>query len=148
MDIDPQGLQAVRCAAPGGGGPVAVLGNLHAPRRRHQGGGGGDIEALGVVASGAHDLKEVHAGVHPGGVGAHGGGAAGDLVGGLRPGAFGGEGRQKGGVLGGGGLAAHDLIHDGVGLAIGEVPLADDFHNGFFDHGFSLLDKNSQMDCG
>ena len=138
LDVHPQGLQAVRRAALGGGRPVAVLGHLHAACRRHQAGGGGDIEAVGVVAAGAHDLKDLHARVHLGGVVPHGGGAAGDLVGGLRPGALGGEGRQERGVLGGSGLAAHDLVHDGVGLVVGQVLLVDDLYNGFLDHILSL----------
>ena len=45
-----------------------MLGHLHAPCRRHQGGGGGDVEAAGVVSAGAHDLKELHAGLHLDGV--------------------------------------------------------------------------------
>jgi hypothetical protein len=92
---------------------------------------------VGVVAPGTYDLEEFHPGFYLGGVGAHGGGAAGNLVDGLRPGALGGEGREKSGVLGGSGLAAHNFIHHGVGLVIGEVPFADDFDNGFFDHGAS-----------
>ena len=116
-----------------------MFGHLHAPCRCHQGGGGGDVEAAGVVSAGAHDLKEFHAGLHLDGVAPHGSGASGDLVGGLRSGALGGEGGKKGGVLGGGGLAAHDLIHHGVGLLIGEVPFIDDLDDGFFDHGSYLL---------
>ena len=37
----------------------------------------------------------------------------------------------------GGGLAAHDLVHHGVGLVVGQVLLADDLYNGFLNHGLS-----------
>ena len=100
---------------------------------------------MSVVPASPHDLKDLHARVHLGGVGAHGGGAAGDLVGGLRPGALGGQGGQEGGVLGGGGLAAHDLVHDGVGLVIGQVLLADDLYNGFLNHGLSLQEVSQDL---
>ena len=32
-----------------------------------------------------------------------------------------------------------DLVHDGIGLVIGEVSLVYDFYNGFLDHGSDLL---------
>ena len=91
---------------------------------------------MGAVAAGPHNLQHLHAGVgHRNGPFPHGGGAAGDLVGGLRPGALGGQRRQERGVLGGGGLAAHDLVHDSIGLVIGQVLFADDFHDCFLNHG-------------
>ena len=111
-----------------------MLGDLDAPGGGDQGRRGGDVEALRPVPAGADDLYNIHAGVHFRGVVPHGGGAAGDLVDRLGLGALGGEGRQKGRVLGGGGLAAHDLVHDGVGLVVGQVLFAHDLYNGFFDH--------------
>ena len=57
LDVHPQGFQAVGGAAPGGRRPVAVLGHLHAAGSGHQGGGGGDVEAVGVVAAGADNFE-------------------------------------------------------------------------------------------
>ncbi len=48
---------------------------------------------------------------------AHDAGHAGDLVDGL---ALEAEGGDEGAELGGGGLAGHDLVHDGGGLLLGE----------------------------
>ena len=89
---------------------------------------------MGVVAAGTHDLKDVHAGLHLGGVVAHGGGAACNFIGGFRLGALGGKRRKEGRVLGGRGLAAHDLVHDSVGFVVGQILLIDDLYNGFLDH--------------
>ena len=87
-----------------------------------------------AVSAGTDDFKYLHAGFHFYGTIPHGGGAAGDLIDRLGLGALGGEGRQKGRVLGGGGLAAHDLVHHGVGLIVGQVLFAHDLYNRFFDH--------------
>ena len=89
---------------------------------------------MGVVAAGAYDLEKLHAGIYLGGVVPHGSSAACDLVGRLRLSALSGECRQKGCVLGGRGLAAHDLVHHGVGFVIGQVLFADDLHDCFLDH--------------
>ena len=134
LDVHAQRFQTVGSAALGGRGPVAVLGHLHAACRCHQRRGGGDVEAVGVVAAGANDLKDIHAGVHLGGVVAHGGGAARNFVRGLSLGALGGKRRQKSCVLGRSGLAAHDLVHHGIGFVVAQVLLVDDLHNGFLDH--------------
>ena len=89
---------------------------------------------MSIVAAGAHDFKDVHARVHLGGVVAHGGGAACDLICGLSLGALGGKRCQKSCILGGCGLAAHDLVHHGVGFVVSQVLLIDDLYNGFLDH--------------
>ena len=135
LNVHPQRLQAVGRAALGRGGTVAVLGRLDPAGRGHQRRGGGDVEALCPVAAGADDLQHVHARIDLDGVVAHGGGAPGNLIGGFGFGALGGKGGQERGVLGEGGFAAHDLVHHGIGFVVGQVLLAHNFYNGFFDHG-------------
>ena len=96
-----------------------------------------------VGTGGDNDLKDIHAGVHLGGVVAHGGGAARNFVRGLSLGALGGKRRQKSCVLGGSGLAAHDLVHHGIGFVVAQVLLVDDLHNGFLDHFLTLHTSSS-----
>ena len=90
---------------------------------------------MGAVAAGPHNLQHLHAGVgHRNGPFPHGGGTAADLVNGLRLGALGGQRRQKRRVLGLGGLAVHDLAHDGVGLVIAQVLLVHNLCDGLLNH--------------
>ena len=134
MDIDAQSLQTVRSTAHGRSSPVSVLGHLHAARGRYQGGSSGNIKTVGVVTAGPYDLKYIHAGIDPGGVIAHGRRAARDLILCLSSGALGRQGRQKRGILGRCRLSAHDLIHDIIRFLIGQIFLAYDFDDCFFDH--------------
>ena len=135
LDVDAQRLQHIGCAALGGGGHIAVLGDRHSGGGDHNGGGGGDVDAVGAVSAGAHDLQRLKTGcIELDGVIPHGGGTAGYFVNRLRPGALGGQRRQKCGVLGGGGLAAHDLIHHGIGLFIAQIFLLNDLNNCILDH--------------
>ena len=83
--------------------------------------------------------------INHGGVVAHGGGAARNFVRGLSLGALGGKRRQKSCVLGGSGLAAHDLVHHGIGFVVAQVLLVDDLHNGFLDH---FLNPPYFVQCG
>ena len=135
IDVDAQRFQTIRRSAEGGSCAVAVLGHLHAAGSSHKRGGGGNVEAVGIVAACADDFKNIHAGVHLGGVIAHGSGTAGNFVSGFRSRAFGGKCREERGVLCGSGLAAHNLVHDSICLVICEIAFAYDFDNGFFDHG-------------
>ena len=64
VDVHAQRLKAVRRAALGGGGAVAVFGNLDAARRRDQRGRGGDIEALRAVSAGSDDVHHLHVVLH------------------------------------------------------------------------------------
>ena len=99
---------------------------------------------MGVVAAGAYDFKDVHAGIDLDSVFPHGGSAACNFVGGLGAGALGGKRGQERGVLGGGGLAAHDLVHHSVGFVVGQVLFIHDLDNSFFDHRSNLLYKIPQ----
>ena len=140
LNVDAQRLKAIRRAALGGGRAVTVLGDLHPAGRRHQRRGRRDIEAVGVVTAGADNFKNIHACIDLYGMVAHGSGTARDLIRGLGLGALGRKRRQKSSVLGRGRLPAHDLIHDRVGLLVGQILLADDFYNSFLDH-FSVTPR-------
>ncbi len=141
-DVHAEGLLDVCRTARGRGGAVAVFRDLDAAGRRHQCGGRGNIETVGPVAAGADDLEDVIVGLQRGRVFPHGSGTAGDLRGGLGLGTLRGQGGEERGVLGRAGPPAHDLVHNGIGLVIREVLFVDDLHNGFFDHGSSLLYDN------
>ena len=130
-NVDSQRLQHVGGAALGGGRAVAVLGDRNAAGGHHKGRGGGDIEGVGPVAAGADNLQRVQVVEQPDTVGAHGGGAGGDLIDGLP---LHGQRGEEGGHLDRAGLAAHDLVHHGGGRVIGQVVLGGKLMNGFFNH--------------
>ena len=134
VDIDSQRLQAVRRPAQGGRRPVAVLGHLHASRRRNQRRSGRDVKALGVVTAGTHDFKHIHARFHSGCMGPHGSSAAGNFIRRLRPGAFRGESGQKRRVLRSRSFPAHNLVHHRVSFFVSQVLFAYYLDDGLFNH--------------
>ena len=112
-----------------------MLGHGDASGGDDEGGGRGDVKGIGAVSAGAHDLQGVHVVEQAHAVGAHPGGAGGDLVDGLP---LDGQGGQEGGHLNLAGLAAHNLIHDGGGGLVGKVLFGGELDDGFFNHGLSL----------
>ena len=139
-DVDAERFEAVGGAALRRCRAVAVLGDGDAGGGDDEGGGRRDVDAACMVAARADDFEHFEAGMLDGeSVLAHGGSGAGDFRRGLRLGALRRERGEVGGVLRGACLAAHDLVHHGVGFLIREVVLADDLLNGFFYHGIALL---------
>ena len=139
VNVHAQGFQAVCRTAFAGGCPVAVLGHPHTTCRGHQGRSGGNVEAVGVVSAGTHDLKQIRTRVYRRGLFPHSCSAARDLIRGFRPGALGGQGCQESRVLGRCGLPAHDFIHHGIGFFVAQVFLVDDLNDSFLNHTFPLL---------
>ena len=89
-NIGSQRFLHIGSAALGRSGPVAVLGHLHAPCCHHESGGGGNVEAVGLIASGTYDFKDFHTGMgNRNGMFPHGRCAAGNLINGFRLGALG-----------------------------------------------------------
>ena len=109
-----------------------MLGHRHASGGDNESRGGRDVERIGPITSGPHDLERVHVVEQTHTVGPHPGGTGSDLVDGL---SLDGQSGQKGGHLDLAGLAAHDLIHDGGGGIIGKVLPGGKLYNGFSDHG-------------
>ncbi len=58
INFDPQGFQHIGAAAGAGGGPVAVFGHLQSSACRHEGRGGGDVEAVLAVSTGAAGVNQ------------------------------------------------------------------------------------------
>ena len=61
VNICPQSLQAVCRAALRRGRAVSVLGHLDPRSRDHHGGSRRDIECIGIITAGPHDLQHLHA---------------------------------------------------------------------------------------
>ena len=122
-----------------------MLSNLHAASCCHQCGGGGNIEAVGVVATGAHDFKDIHASFAFGGVVTHGSSAASDFISGFGGSALSGKSCQKSRILRGSGLTAHYLVNYCIGLVIGQILFSYDFYNCFLNHVYLSLIKNSNF---
>ncbi len=113
-------------------GPVAVLRDPGSRRRGDERSRSGDIECARAVAAGAGSVDEVFA-LRPYGehVGAHGLGAAGNLVRGL---ALEAEGDEEAADLGGGRLPGHDRVHDLTGFVAREVVAVEDSGERSLDH--------------
>ena len=69
---------------------------------------------------------------------AHGLRTAGNFVRGFGARTLGRQRRQKSCVLGWGGFAVHNFVHNGVGFVVIEVLFIDDFLNCFANHFLSL----------
>ena len=139
VDVYAEGFKTVGGAAARGSGAVAVLRDLHAACCRDERRGGGDVEAVRVVAARADDFKHIHARFYLRRVIAHGSRAARDFVGGLSLRALCRESREESRVLCGRGVAVHDLVHDFVGFGVGQIFLVYDFNDCFLDHNYFSL---------
>jgi hypothetical protein len=132
VDVRAERLEQVGGAGLRGGGAVAVLRDRAAGARDHERRGRRDVEGQ-RAATGADDVDEVLAdGRDLGGVGAHRGGEAGDLVRGL---ALGAQRDEEAGDLDVRGVAGHDLVEDPLGLLELEVPSGRDPFDRGREHG-------------
>ncbi len=119
LNVYAQRLQAIRSAAFGGSGAVAVLSNLHAACRSNQSGGCGNVEAVGAVAAGTDDFKDIHARFAFQCMVTHRSGAAGDFIGSFRRSALGRKRCQKGCILRCTCFTAHNLVDYVICFVIG-----------------------------
>ena len=136
LEGEPERLEDVRGARDRAHGAVSVLCNSRAGRRRHEGGGRGDVERSRPVAAGPHHVDDVVArgpdGEH---VLSHRLRAARDLVRrlALRP-----ERDEKAADLSGRRLPAHDLAHHLACIGPREVPPVEQLLDRLLDHRRSL----------
>ncbi len=129
--VDASGFQQIGAATLAGHGAVAVLGHLATGRGDDEGRGGGDVEDVHAIATGAAGVDQ------PLGVDhhrcsqlAHDAGGTDDLVDGL---ALHAHAHEEGADLRVGALTGHDLAHHRLHFLGGQIELGDDAAQGFLD---------------
>ena len=131
VERNARGFQYVGAAGTRGDRAVAVFGHAPAGGGDHEAGGGGYIEQIGAIATGADDVHHVFAvDRHRARQTAHHHHGAGDLVQRLPLHA---QTHQEGPDLRVSGLAGHDLAHDALHVLEGEVLAVGDSGQGCLD---------------
>ena len=148
VEADSEGFEDVCGAGFGGGGAVAVLDDGCTGSCDDEGGHGGDVDGVLLVAAGADDVYGVGVDVDGFGFGDHAGCERAEFFGGFALGVEGGEEGCEDWLFG---LAGHDLVHGPGDFGVAEVlvlnQLVEDVFPGDFVRSHVLSVKPPSRIC-